>query len=170
MVVNHALDGRSGAKPLSRNACTVRTISTVDVQRLGTYTVTYRAQDSFGYWNDGACLGSRTYVRTVRVVDTLKPVIALRYGGQLFSVGGAADTGVSGEPNPAARHYSSRPAIMASNVLMARRVPTAVASTFDAIVVQYLCAALGAATLAVALARRRWRQQPSAPSAPLVQV
>lgn len=169
--------GRRGAKPPSPAACTVLTTSTVDVQRLGTYTVTYRAQDSFGNWNDGACLGSRAYVRTVRVVDTLKPVIALRYGGQLVSVGGAADTGVSGELNPAARHYNSRtaaPAVAASNVLMARTVPAALASATGATVAQALCAALGVAVLAVAWARRRRRGAcvlpASAPLAPLPQV
>jgi len=53
----------------------------VDVERTGVYLVTYRARDAAGNWNDGPCKHSQTYIRTVRVVDTLKPVLALHYNG-----------------------------------------------------------------------------------------
>jgi hypothetical protein len=51
----------------------------VDVEKTGEYVVTYRARDSAGNWNDGSCKGSKQYLRTVQVVDTLKPIIALKY-------------------------------------------------------------------------------------------
>jgi hypothetical protein len=54
----------------------------VDVERTGVYLVTYRARDATGNWNDGNCKHSKTYIRTVRVVDTLKPVLALHYNGK----------------------------------------------------------------------------------------
>merc|ERR1712070_456404 len=54
----------------------------VDVERTGTYLVTYRARDATGNWNDGNCKHSQTYIRTVTVVDTLKPVLALHYNGK----------------------------------------------------------------------------------------
>merc|ERR1711881_118737 len=55
----------------------------VDVETTGTYIVTYRAQNTVGLWNgDSNCRGgANTYKRTVTVVDTLKPVITLKYGG-----------------------------------------------------------------------------------------
>jgi hypothetical protein len=52
-----------------------------DVDQVGEYTITYRVQDSAGNWNDGAgtnCAGAAQYKRTVEVVDSLKPVLALR--------------------------------------------------------------------------------------------
>jgi len=52
------------------------------VEHVGTYEITYRAQNSVGLWNDGKCRGtSNTYVRTVIVQDTLKPVIQIKYKG-----------------------------------------------------------------------------------------
>jgi hypothetical protein len=68
-------------------------INNVDVEQVGEYLVTYRARDNAGNWNDGAiegdaagqpvrsCKGSQQYIRTVTVVDTLSPVIALHYHG-----------------------------------------------------------------------------------------
>merc|ERR1711881_212379 len=55
----------------------------VDVDKTGVYTITYRAQNTVGLWNDDSnCRGgANTYKRTVTVVDTLKPVITLKYGG-----------------------------------------------------------------------------------------
>merc|ERR1719399_2716406 len=55
----------------------------VDVETTGTYIVTYRAQNTVGLWNDDSnCRGgANTHKRTVTVVDTLKPVITLKYGG-----------------------------------------------------------------------------------------
>jgi len=54
----------------------------VNVDKTGTYTITYRAQNTVGLWNDDAnCRGgSNTYQRVVEVRDTLRPVITLRYG------------------------------------------------------------------------------------------
>jgi len=49
----------------------------VNVERTGTYVITYRAKDSAGNWNDGTCKGSKATKRTIVIVDTLKPVIAL---------------------------------------------------------------------------------------------
>merc|ERR1711998_807969 len=49
---------------------------------IGTYYITYVAQNTVNKWNyDPDCRGSpTTYVRTVIVQDTLKPVITLKYG------------------------------------------------------------------------------------------
>jgi hypothetical protein len=67
---------------------------TVDVQTTGVYTVTYRAQNSVGLYNDGkpatgpatatsGCRGTAvSYTRTVTVKDTLKPVIHLSYASE----------------------------------------------------------------------------------------
>jgi hypothetical protein len=66
----------------------------VNVEAVGTYTVTYRARDASGNWNDGAACtnpgGPSSYVRTVTVIDTLKPVVHLRYKGELVHDGGDA--------------------------------------------------------------------------------
>merc|ERR1711871_799200 len=55
----------------------------VNVEATGEYYITYRVKDSAGNWNDDTtCTGSQTgnlNVRTVTVVDTLKPVIALGF-------------------------------------------------------------------------------------------
>jgi hypothetical protein len=80
---------------------------TVDVEREGTYFVTYRALDGAGNWNDGACRGSTKYIRTITVVDTLKPVVALHYNGKILSHSHTADYGTNGQPNPAVAKYGS---------------------------------------------------------------
>jgi hypothetical protein len=59
--------------------------STVSVEKTGQYYVTYHVRDKAGNWNDGACKGSKKYVRTVQVIDTLKPVVALHYRGKLVT-------------------------------------------------------------------------------------
>merc|ERR1712167_535320 len=53
----------------------------VNVERTGEYSVTYRAINSIGLWNDDSTCryGKQTYTRTVVVIDTLKPVITLKY-------------------------------------------------------------------------------------------
>lgn len=65
----------------------------VNVEQVGTYTVTYRAKDAAGNWNDGAACtnpgGATHYVRTVTVVDSLKPHIDLQYKGAPVEVEGA---------------------------------------------------------------------------------
>jgi hypothetical protein len=59
----------------------------------GTYYITYVAQNTVNKWNyDATCRGNPfTYVRTVVVQDTLKPVITLKYGTE----GVVAQGGVS---------------------------------------------------------------------------
>jgi len=64
---------------LSGPASEVVVTNPVDVEKTGEYVVTYRARDGAGNWNDGPCKGSKEYLRTVTVVDTLKPIIALKY-------------------------------------------------------------------------------------------
>jgi hypothetical protein len=79
----------------------------VNAMAVGTYTITYRAKNSVGTWNDEACRGlSVKYVRTVEVLDTLKPVIRLKYAATAGSSveiarSATADTGVNHEANPA---------------------------------------------------------------------
>jgi hypothetical protein len=61
----------------------------VNVETTGTYLITYRAQDSSGNWNDGGgsqCQNAQELVRTLTVVDTLKPVMALKFHGKVIQV------------------------------------------------------------------------------------
>merc|ERR1712057_79721 len=82
---------------------------TVNVEKTGVYYVTYFARDSGGNWNykassecsgrEGAACGTYTTnndIRTVHIVDTLKPVIALNYQSNYFQYGDATDTGILG--------------------------------------------------------------------------
>merc|ERR1711939_166137 len=66
------------------NVATI-TRNTVNVERTGTYYVTYRA---------------KKYTRTVVVIDTLKPVISLTYNGKKVTSGNHVDTGVNAQANP----------------------------------------------------------------------
>jgi len=51
----------------------------VDTEQTGTYVYTYQIVDSLGHSNmDRECAAARSYVRTVIVEDTLRPIIALR--------------------------------------------------------------------------------------------
>lgn len=65
-------------------------LGTVDVEVTGTYHISYLLRDTNQNWNyglrtssfpfgGGNCATPQTYVRTVVVVDTLKPVIALKH-------------------------------------------------------------------------------------------
>merc|ERR1712072_426630 len=60
----------------------------VNVERTGVYEITYRVKDSNGNWNDGtSCSGGQTAsenVRTVTIIDTLRPVIQLKYNSQVI--------------------------------------------------------------------------------------
>jgi hypothetical protein len=78
----------------------------VNVEKTGVYYVTYFAHDAAMNWNykakaacDGRegsnCDGFDNDIRTVHIVDTLKPVIALDYNG-FFEYGDASDTGLDG--------------------------------------------------------------------------
>merc|ERR1712100_342466 len=53
----------------------------VDVETTGTYTIQYKSTNTVGLWNNGAnCRGGPiSYYRTVQVMDTLRPVISLKY-------------------------------------------------------------------------------------------
>jgi len=76
----------------------------VDVEKTGVYTVTYRVKDGAGNWNDGQCTGTKPYVRTVKVIDTLRPVIGLKYAGKLVHMSDSSDVSqtVAAHANPAA--------------------------------------------------------------------
>lgn len=81
----------------------------VDPYATGTYVVTYRARNSAGLWSDGPkCKNTKVdgvgnlYLRTVNVVDTLKPVIQVSYAGTPVAHSNAHDTAVHNQaPNPA---------------------------------------------------------------------
>merc|ERR1712100_276719 len=83
------------------NVATI-TRNTVNVERTGTYYVTYRAKNTIGLWNDGAkCrYGAKKSPRPVVVIDTLKPVISLTYNGKKVTSGNHVDTGVNAQANP----------------------------------------------------------------------
>ena len=98
----------------------------VNVETTGTYRITYRAQNEFGLWNDGASCtnehgqhnAGHSYTRTVVVVDTLKPVVALTYKGTLIHRGtDDTDYGVNAQANPmndpASEHYPASWSLMA---------------------------------------------------------
>jgi hypothetical protein len=74
----------------------------VDVERVGIYLVTYRARDRAGNWNDGDCKGSAQSIRTIHIVDTLQPVVSLRYKGSHLLSSSSRARGINGEQNPAA--------------------------------------------------------------------
>lgn len=84
-------------------ALTPTTYNGVDVEKTGTYTVTYRVKDTSGNWNDGQCTGSKAYVRTVKVIDTLRPVIGLKYAGKLVHMSDSSDVSqtAAAHANPA---------------------------------------------------------------------
>jgi len=78
----------------------VFTTGSVDVEAVGTYKLTYKAEDDAGNWNNGdakdgeRCLHpSGALIRTVTVVDTLKPVIALKYREHVLSGPAASEQG-----------------------------------------------------------------------------
>jgi len=82
----------------------------VNVELTGEYIVTYRARNSVGLWSDGdKCKGgAKQYKRTVRIVDTLKPVLQVEYQGVKVSKGVATDKAVHDKTdaglNPANDH------------------------------------------------------------------
>jgi hypothetical protein len=103
-------DNIDGAKPQAA----IEVTGTVDVEATGTYTLTYRVEDAAGNWNDGVCAGSQRYVRTVKVVDTLRPVIGLRYQNKLVHVSDASESSTtdSAVTNPARTYFSSDRSLM----------------------------------------------------------
>jgi hypothetical protein len=89
----------------------------INVESTGQYTITYTATDSSGNTNVGCTHGynaaSHLTVRTVVVIDTLKPVIGLQYAGSVFHIGDTSDTGKNGETNPAHSRFNlGSPALM----------------------------------------------------------
>jgi hypothetical protein len=66
----------------------------VNVESTGTYHITYRVKDSNGNWNDASgCTGGQTAkqnVRTVVIIDTLRPVIQLKYNNAVIHEGAAS--------------------------------------------------------------------------------
>jgi hypothetical protein len=95
---------------------TTNTASSVDVEKTGTYFITYRAEDQSGNWNDDAtCTGGSQIIRTVKIVDTLRPVIGLRYGNKILHISDASDTAVIHKngveervTNPMASYFDAR--------------------------------------------------------------
>lgn len=69
----------------------------VNVEKTGTYMITYRAHDlgSGSNWNDNGP------VRTVIVIDSLKPVIGVFDNKHLISMSDGSDLGHGGVANPA---------------------------------------------------------------------
>jgi len=81
------IDGTTTTKCYTTNAASADTAvscegsTLVDVETTGTYTIQYRSTNTVGLWNDGTnCRGGPiSYYRTVVVMDTLRPVISLKY-------------------------------------------------------------------------------------------
>merc|ERR1712100_607823 len=73
---------------VKRSCMWTRGVSSVNVKVPGKYTISYQAIDTAGN------VGAKSF-RYVTVVDTLKPVIALKYkaNGNYFHVGDSSDTG-----------------------------------------------------------------------------
>jgi hypothetical protein len=90
----------------------------IDVEQTGTYVITYTATDQSGNTNNGCTHGFdaalHLTLRTVEVMDTLKPVIGLQYAGSVFHIGDTSDTGKNGENNPTVNRFTlGSPALMA---------------------------------------------------------
>ena len=146
----------------------------VDTDQVGVYFVTYRARDAAGNWNDangfasvdrqgdsGAkCTGAAQYVRTVHVVDTLKPAIALTYSDKLIAMGAATDKGAGGEDNPAASHGNVANAA-ATLVLMAEEPPLSQRRSSATALIAASCVSM----LVALAALREWRRHTPAPTA-----
>jgi len=94
-VCTDSLDGKIQSQASTSQA--------VNIEKTGKYYITYRAQDSAKNWNDGKCKGSqKAPVKTIIVIDTLVPVIALHLKHHMVQVGTDFNKkGVNGEANPA---------------------------------------------------------------------
>jgi hypothetical protein len=86
----------------------IKVISNVNIKKVGVYYVTYRAEDKSGNWNDGKCKGANTCRRKVSVIDTLKPVIGLKFSNKYIHVSDHSDLSQSDNPhaNPAGSYFS----------------------------------------------------------------
>jgi hypothetical protein len=69
------------------------TFNDVNVETTGTYKITYRVANVLGLYNDESTCryGKMTYTRTVHVIDTLNPVITLKYNNAVVKTGLAND-------------------------------------------------------------------------------
>merc|ERR1711881_129037 len=74
----------------------------VNIELTGNYNIRYRAQNTVGLWNDGASCrgGANEYYRLVKVQDTLRPVITLKYKGSVVAKGTHDLSGVGETTNP----------------------------------------------------------------------
>jgi hypothetical protein len=82
-------------------ARTTKTLGTFNVEKVGTYKLTYTAKDKSN--NEiGQKKCKNLYFRTIIVKDTLKPVISLHFKGATIHKSKAIDTGVNAQKNPAA--------------------------------------------------------------------
>jgi hypothetical protein len=152
----------------AKSAIVVSGLPNVDVT--GTYVITYRVKDSAGNWNDGQgtnCRGAAQYRRKVTVIDSLKPVLALRFKdkqsgkpytiqmsnevdetthfsgtpGMVTTQNGVKRPGTKGFRNPA---YTEHPALPVMSSLMAEQTSNG-AQTWAAVAV--LAAVAGVALL-----------------------
>merc|ERR1712097_181351 len=81
----------------------------IDVEKTGDYTITYMAEDSEHNWNYN-CSGTISYlVKHVKIVDSLKPVIALKLNDQVIHQGDSGDqskvNAAITHDNPAKDHF-----------------------------------------------------------------
>jgi len=150
------------ATPTAELAANTVELGGVDVEKVGTYHLTYRVKDHNGNWNDGNCVGTHNYFRTVNVVDTLKPVIGLKLDGEhLDTLGPAETSSVTNQLNPA--HAALR--LVQSQASMTRRLMALNgASTNSWWVTSAFAGAVGCAVVGAALKIRRgvnqeWRSE-----------
>jgi hypothetical protein len=134
-------DGGASCKDSVDGIRPVIKTGSVDIEVEGTYKITYTAKDKSG--ND-----AEQVVRTVKVSDTLKPVIALKYGNDYIHRSKALDRGVNGESNPA-RTYWPAPVLMAE------------AAQNNGAMIGAIAAASIAGVALIAMARRSSNDQPA---------
>jgi len=83
------------------------TTGSVDTETTGEYILTYRSKNSAGLWNDEATCdnGAKDYFRTVNVVDTLVPVVEVKFKNEVVGRSEAEDLAVHNDAaNPAKTH------------------------------------------------------------------
>jgi hypothetical protein len=102
--------------------------SNVDVDTIGTYTVTYMARNSQGTFNYGFNADLCAYVRTVTVQDTLKPVMMLTYGDAEIARSNTNDysSAMDDTSNPVTDIDEDLVATLISNAEMAETSPVSV--------------------------------------------
>jgi len=80
------IDGNLGAAKVA---------GTFNVEKVGTYKLTYSTKDKSGNKN------CKAQIRTIKVQDTLKPVISLHFNKKMIHKSGAGNRGTNGQFNPA---------------------------------------------------------------------